>query len=57
MIEKLDLLYNKEDSVENQQKRIDRVKYNKAQSKSEKLRKRKLEFKQNLEVNKSENLD
>lgn len=53
MIAKLDEFYNKEDSVENQRKRLERTKFNKSQSKSEKLRKLKMEFKQNLEENKN----
>lgn len=53
MIAKLDEFYNKEDSLENQRKRLERTKFNKSQSKSEKLRKLKMEFKQNLEENKS----
>lgn len=57
MIAKLDDLLNKEDSVENQRQRFEKVKYNKAKSKSEKLRKLKLEFKQNIEANKKEDLD
>lgn len=52
MIEKLDELFNKEDSVENQRKRMEKVKLNKAQSKSEKLRKLKMDFKKNLDENK-----
>lgn len=57
MVLKLDDFLNKEDSVENQRKRLERVKYNKLQSKSEKLRKRKMEFKKNLEANKSQALE
>lgn len=53
LIAKLDELYNKEDSVDNQRKRLERVKYNKNQSKNEKLRKMKLEAKEKnaLETN------
>lgn len=57
MIARLDDHINKDDSVENQRKRLERVKFNKSQSKSEKLRKMKLEFKKNLEANKSKDLD
>lgn len=53
MIAKLDAHYNKEESVENQKARLERVKFNKSQSKKEKTRKLKLEFKQNLELNKN----
>lgn len=52
LVERLDEHFNKEDSVENQRKRLEKVKLNKANSKSEKLRKLKLEFKKNLEENK-----
>lgn len=48
LIARLDDHYNGEDSVGNQMKRLERVKYNKASSKSEKLRKLKMDFKQNL---------
>lgn len=54
MIVKLDNHFNKDDSVENQHKRLELVKNKKAQSKSEKLRKLKLEFK---EANKNQDLD
>lgn len=54
MIAKLDELFNQEDSVENQRKRLEKVKTYKAQSKSEKLRRLKMEFKQNLEKNKND---
>lgn len=54
MIVKLDDHFNKEDSIENQRKRLERIKYNKSQSKSEKLRKLKMEFK---EANKLNDLD
>lgn len=54
MIAKLDELYNAEDSVENQRKRLEKTKFSKAQSKSEKLRKLKMEFKKNLEENKKD---
>lgn len=57
MLSKLDELLNKEDSVDNQRKRFEKVKYIKAQSKSEKLRKLKMEFKQNLDANKKNDLD
>jgi peptide chain release factor len=46
MITKLDNHLNHEDSVENQRKRLEQSKHKKAQSKSEKLRKLKLEFKE-----------
>lgn len=49
MVVKLDGLFNKEESIESQRKRLDNVRRNKAQSKSEKLRKLKMEFKKNLE--------
>jgi len=55
MIAKLDDLYNNEDSVENQRKRLERAKYNKNLSRSEKLRNRKMEFKKNLEESKDQN--
>lgn len=45
---KLDEFYNKEMSVENQIKRIEKEKSLKRQSKNEKLKKLKIEFKQNL---------
>lgn len=45
---KLDEFYNKEMSVENQIKRIEKEKSLKRQSKNEKLRKLKLEFKEKL---------
>lgn len=53
LIAKLDELYNKENSVVNQRKRLEQVKYNKNQSKSEKLRKMKLDAKEKnaLETN------
>lgn len=54
MIVKLDNHFNKEDSAENQRKRLEQVKSKKAQSKSEKLRKLKMEFK---EANKNQDLD
>lgn len=54
MIAKLDDLYNKEDSVENQRKRLERAKYNKYLSKSEKLRNLKMEFKKSLEASKDQ---
>lgn len=57
MTAKLDELLNKEDSVENQRKHLENVKYRKAQNRSEKLRKLKKEFKQNLEANEKQNLD
>lgn len=57
LIAKLDEHLNHDDSVDNQRKRLERAKFNKSQSKSEKLRKMKLEFKQNLEANKSHDLD
>lgn len=57
MIAKLDEHYNKEDSVENQKSRLERIKYNKSQSKKEKIRKLKLEFKQNLEANKDRDVE
>lgn len=50
MIDKLDTHFNKDESVESQRKRLEKVKYNKAQSKSEKLRKLKMEFKENLKA-------
>lgn len=57
MISRLDEHFNKDDSVESQRKRLERIKFNKSQSKSEKLRKVKMEFKQNLEANKTQDLD
>jgi peptide chain release factor len=55
MIAKLDEFYNKEESVENQRKRLERAKTNKAESKAAKLRERKMEFKRSLEENSEEN--
>lgn len=52
MVERLDEHFNKEDSVENQRKRLEKVKLHKANIKSEKLRKLKMEFKKSLEENK-----
>lgn len=49
LVNKLDELYNKEMSVENQIKRIEKDKSLKRQSKHEKLKKLKIEFKQKLE--------
>lgn len=49
MIAKLDELMNGPDSVENQRKRLERVKQIKSKSKSEKLRKVKSDFKKSLE--------
>lgn len=57
MIARLDEHFNKDDSVDSQRKRLERVRFNKSQSKSEKLRKLKMEFKQNLEANKDKDLD
>lgn len=49
MINKLDNLFNKEMSVENQKKRLEKEKSLKRQNKNEKLRKLKMEFKKNTE--------
>lgn len=57
LLAKLDELYNNEDSVANQRKRLEKTKTVKAQSKSEKIRKLKAEFKQNLEVEKSRDVE
>lgn len=57
MVTKLDDLYNKDESIENQRKRFERVRFNKSQSKSEKLRKLKMEFKQNQEANKNQDVE
>lgn len=57
MITKLDNFYNKEDSVENQRKRLERAKSIKNQSRSEKLRNIKMEFKKNLAENKSNEVE
>jgi hypothetical protein len=49
MINRLDEFYNKEMSVENQRKRLEKEKSVKRQNKNDKLRKLKIEFKKNLE--------
>jgi protein subunit release factor B len=49
MLDKLDEYYNKEMSVENQRKRLEKEKSLKRQSKNDKLRKLKMEFKKGLE--------
>lgn len=48
LIKKLDELFNKEDSVENQMKKLEKEKQLKSKRKSEKLRQLKLEFKQKM---------
>ncbi|KAG5679290.1 hypothetical protein PVAND_008868 [Polypedilum vanderplanki] len=54
LINKLDEYYNKEMSVENQKKRLEKEKSLKRQSKNDKLRKLKIEFKKSLEEIKEE---
>ncbi|KAL7051428.1 hypothetical protein ACKWTF_004464 [Chironomus riparius] len=49
LINKLDELYNKEMSVENQRKRLEKKKSVKRHGKNDKLRRLKIEFKKNLE--------
>jgi peptide chain release factor len=55
LVNKLDEFYNKENSVENQLKRLEKAKSLKQQSKNEKLRKIKLEFKLKVEAEKNKN--
>ena len=50
MITKLDNLINQDDSVESQRKRLELTKVKKAQSKSEKIRKLKMEFKEKNKI-------
>ncbi|CRK95592.1 CLUMA_CG009051, isoform A [Clunio marinus] len=54
LIAKLDEHFNKDDSINKQRERLERIKYLKAQSKSEKLRKIKMEFKKQQEENKNQ---
>lgn len=49
LLDKLDEYYNKEMSVENQRKRLEKEKSLKRQSKNDKLRKLKIAFKNNLD--------
>ena len=49
LINKLDELYNKEMSLENQRKRLEKEKSVKRHGKNDKLRRLKIEFKKNLE--------
>lgn len=57
MIAKLDEFFNKEDSVENQRKRLEKIKFSKMQSKNLKLRDLKAKFKEGLDDDKTKNLN